>query len=246
MKTAKITRELTEKAVTAATFDPDGPGVQYLWDGKTTGFGVRLYPSGRKSFVVAYRSSPDSRMRFTVIGKVGQKKVRQAREEAGIILAGKEDSVVAFGDQEAATAQGRHRELARPSSSSIKGGVLIEKRRVDRRVGERRTGGFDKTVADHALIVDDRQKLVRIKDRKVRLTPKEFRLMRLLASEPGRVFSTTEIIKDAWASDSRASVEDVQQYVHLLRKKVEVDPKRPQLIVTFHGFGYGLELSAPK
>ena len=88
MKTAKITRELTEKLVAAATFDPDGSGVQYLWDEKTTDFGVRLYPSGRKSFVVAYRSSPANRMRFTVIGKVGREKVRQAREVAGIIASG--------------------------------------------------------------------------------------------------------------------------------------------------------------
>ena len=91
-------------------------------------------------------------------------------------------------------------------------------------------------------MVDERKKIVRIGDREIRLTPKEFKLFGLLTSEPGRIYSVAEIIDCAWASESRASVEDVQQYIYMLRKKLESDPKQPELIVTVHGFGYGLEL----
>jgi DNA-binding response OmpR family regulator len=117
-----------------------------------------------------------------------------------------------------------------------------EKRRANRRLGDRRADTVKTEATNQTLVIDDRQKLVRIGDRQVRLTPKEFKLLKLLASEPGRVFSSDEIVKDAWDSRSRASVADAQQYIHLLRKKVETDPKQPQLIITVSGFGYRLAI----
>jgi len=90
------------------------------------------------------------------------------------------------------------------------------------------------------LRIDDLRKEVRIGDRSVGLSPKEYQLLKLLHSTPGRVFSSDEILKALWRRSSYATRQDVQKYVYLLRKKLEEDPKTPELILTVRGFGYRL------
>ncbi|MCZ6829326.1 MAG: Arm DNA-binding domain-containing protein, partial [Gammaproteobacteria bacterium] len=119
MKKRKVNRELTEELVALLKYDPEGSKVQYVWDGKTTGFCVRLYPSGKKSYVVGYRARPNTRMKFAVIGKVGQMKVRPARDEAARILANNEDPIQEKQDQVAQDASNALAALRNPSMSKL-------------------------------------------------------------------------------------------------------------------------------
>ena len=113
---------------------------------------------------------------------------------------------------------------------------------VERRKHERRRAAPSSSEAGDTppLTIDDRRKVVAIKGREVRLTPKEYGLLALLASEAGRVFSSEEIVRMTWCSAERASLNDVQQYVHRLRRKLEVDAANPRWIITVKGFGYKL------
>jgi DNA-binding response OmpR family regulator len=92
------------------------------------------------------------------------------------------------------------------------------------------------------LVVDDLRKEVRVDSRVVALSPKEFQLLKLLASSPGRVFTTQEILEELWprSTTSYATGQDVQKYVYLLRKKLEENPAQPTLVLTVRGFGYRL------
>jgi DNA-binding response OmpR family regulator len=90
------------------------------------------------------------------------------------------------------------------------------------------------------LIIDDVRKEVRLEDRTVSLSPKEYRLLKLLASSPGRVFPTQEILTELWPGSPYATGQDVQKYVYLLRRKIERDTKNPRLVLTSRGFGYRL------
>jgi len=92
------------------------------------------------------------------------------------------------------------------------------------------------------LKIDDMAKLVTLDGKKIRLSRKEYALLKFLASEPGRVFSAQEIVGHLWAGKATAGANDAHQYIFLLRKKVEADPKRPQIIKTVAGFGYRLEV----
>ena len=87
--------------------------------------------------------------------------------------------------------------------------------------------------------IDDRTKTVTIDGEPVALSPKEYELLRLLASEPGRVFTNEEIINSLW-DGGRATSSDVKQYIYHLRIKIERDPQDPQLILNVKGFGYKL------
>jgi len=90
------------------------------------------------------------------------------------------------------------------------------------------------------LTIDDIRKEVRLKERTVSLSPKEYKLLKLLASSPGRVFTTDEILTELWPESPYATGQDVQKYVYLLRRKLERDPKNPELVLTSRGFGYRL------
>jgi DNA-binding response OmpR family regulator len=90
------------------------------------------------------------------------------------------------------------------------------------------------------LVIDDARKEVRLDGRPISLSPKEYALLTLLASESGRVFSSEEIRGRLWSANSYASPEDVQKYVYLLRKKFQDDPENPRIVLTVRGFGYRL------
>lgn len=90
------------------------------------------------------------------------------------------------------------------------------------------------------LSIDDEKKEVRLRGQPVELSPKEYELLRLLASRPGKVFSHREILEKIWAGSDFASSEDVKKYIYLLRNKLEQDPEEPRLILTVRGFGYKL------
>jgi DNA-binding response OmpR family regulator len=92
------------------------------------------------------------------------------------------------------------------------------------------------------LSINDNAKLVTLDGRKIRLSRKEYALLQFLATEPGRVFSAQEIVDHLWAGKGAAGTNDAHQYIFLLRKKVESNPRRPQVIKTVAGFGYRLDI----
>jgi len=88
--------------------------------------------------------------------------------------------------------------------------------------------------------IDDRSKTVTVGDSFLSLSPKEYKLLRLLASEPGRVFSSDEIIAHLWPDSDRAAANDVKQYIHLLRSKLYRSADIGDPIENIKGFGYRL------
>ncbi len=74
----------------------------------------------------------------------------------------------------------------------------------------------------------------------VRLTPSEFKILALLADEPGRVFTRRQIMEHLWASPYIGDERATDVHVSSLRRKLEHDPRRPERLVTVRGVGYKL------
>ena len=91
-----------------------------------------------------------------------------------------------------------------------------------------------------AIHIDDRSKTVTVGKSYLSLSPKEYKLLKLLASEPGRVFSSDEIIAHLWPDSDRAAANDVKQYIHLLRSKLDRSTDIGDPIENIKGFGYRL------
>jgi len=77
--------------------------------------------------------------------------------------------------------------------------------------------------------------------REIALTPTEYDILQLLASHPGRVFSSEEIFERVWKERYFQSNNTVMVHIRRLREKVEDDPSHPTLIKTVWGVGYKIE-----
>jgi Response regulators consisting of a CheY-like receiver domain and a winged-helix DNA-binding domain len=75
----------------------------------------------------------------------------------------------------------------------------------------------------------------------VNLTPKEYEILLLLASNAGKVFGAEEIFLKVWKEKYFNSNNTVMVHMWRLREKIEVDPKNPRLIETVWGVGYKIE-----
>ena len=74
----------------------------------------------------------------------------------------------------------------------------------------------------------------------VNLTRSEFQVLRLLAENPGQVFSRLEIMEELWQSEFSGDVRACDVHISNLRQKVERDPQDPELVLTVRGVGYRL------
>jgi two-component system KDP operon response regulator KdpE len=79
---------------------------------------------------------------------------------------------------------------------------------------------------------------VRVRNELRHLTPKEFNLLGVLVRNAGRVVPRTELVTEAWGEEYADAIDSLKLYIHYLRQKVEVDPERPDYILTSRGVGY--------
>jgi two-component system, OmpR family, response regulator RegX3 len=81
---------------------------------------------------------------------------------------------------------------------------------------------------------------VSVDGRPVALTATEFRLLALLARQPERTVSRRQIMEHLWRSEHVGDTRTLDAHVKNLRRKIEPDPGRPQLLATVRGIGYQL------
>lgn len=94
------------------------------------------------------------------------------------------------------------------------------------------------TVGD--LKLDTNTKEVIVKDERKHLTLKEYEILKLLMSQPGRIFSSEQIYENVWGEDA-VNTETIMVHIRKLRKKIEVDPKNPAYLKVVWGIGYKIE-----
>jgi two-component system KDP operon response regulator KdpE len=85
------------------------------------------------------------------------------------------------------------------------------------------------------------RRIVTVRGEEVKLTPREYDLLRLLVSYAGKVLTHRYILKEVWGTET--DVQYLRIYIRTLRQKLEADPEQPQLIVTEQGVGYRLRES---
>jgi two-component system, OmpR family, KDP operon response regulator KdpE len=92
--------------------------------------------------------------------------------------------------------------------------------------------------------VDFATRRVTVRGRHVRLTPKEFELLRYLAAHANKVLPHRELLQAVWGPDYGNEVEYLRVFVNQLRKKLEADPSKPIHLLTEPWVGYRLQLQA--
>ncbi|MFD2183511.1 response regulator transcription factor [Rhodoplanes azumiensis] len=88
------------------------------------------------------------------------------------------------------------------------------------------------------LSVDLVRRIVRVGERDVKLSPKEYDLLRLLVLHAGKVLTHKYLLGELW--DEHTDAQYLRVYVRQLRQKIEADPEQPRHILTETGIGYRL------
>jgi DNA-binding response OmpR family regulator len=113
--------------------------------------------------------------------------------------------------------------------------LIARIRAVTRRTGERPAQGG---ASLGPLELDTRGRRIFVEGEEIDLTPKEFDLLALLASDPGAVFRRSRILEDVWETTWLGSAKSIDVHVAALRKKLG----DPSLIETVRGIGFRLHV----
>ena len=89
------------------------------------------------------------------------------------------------------------------------------------------------------LSVDLVRRIVVVRDKEVKLSPKEYDLLRILVQHAGKVLTHKFLLSELWGPS--ADSQHLRVYVRHLRQKLEADPERPQFLLTETGVGYRLQ-----
>ena len=93
------------------------------------------------------------------------------------------------------------------------------------------------------VVVDESRRQVLVRGHQVELTPTEWAVLVALARSPGRVFTRFELINRTRGYDFEGYERTVDSHVKNLRRKIEADPRQPQIVQTVLGAGYRLGLA---
>ncbi|HQB32111.1 MAG TPA: response regulator transcription factor, partial [Erysipelotrichaceae bacterium] len=89
--------------------------------------------------------------------------------------------------------------------------------------------------------LDDATKQVLLDGNEIALTPKEYEILKLLMSNPGKVFSPREIYSIIWQEKPYGAENTVAVHIRHLREKLEINPAEPRYIKVIFGQGYKIE-----
>ncbi|HEX5999609.1 MAG TPA: response regulator [Hyphomicrobiaceae bacterium] len=111
------------------------------------------------------------------------------------------------------------------------------------RAALRRPGGariVEPVVRAGHLTIDLALRRVLVGDEPVRLSPKEYRLLQVLAQHAGNVVTHQHLLKEVWGNAHKEDAHYLRIFVRKLRSKIEREPSRPTILVTELGVGYRL------
>jgi phosphate regulon transcriptional regulator PhoB len=116
--------------------------------------------------------------------------------------------------------------------------LLARVKAVLRRSEARRAADQEEVFESGGLRIDFKSYEVTVDGRKISLSPTEFRLLKFLSRNPGRVYSREQILDRVWGDDAFVEPRTVDVHVRRLRAQIEKDLNSPNYIVTVRGAGY--------
>lgn len=101
-----------------------------------------------------------------------------------------------------------------------------------------RCAGMDYSYRVDGLEINDRNRTVTVDGREVKLTPIEYKILRLLVKERGKVLSISQIYESIWQMQAIGADNTIAVHIHHIREKIEQNPKEPRYLKVVWGTGY--------
>ena len=203
------------------------------------GYTVHAAPDGIAGIDVAVKSRPDVVVLDLILPKMDGlavcKDLRQKNPHMPILMLTAKDDVV---DKVLGLEMGADDYITKPFSlreleARIKS--VLRRARASVAAGD---GKDEVPIVRGNLRIDPVRREVTIAQRQIDLTPKEFDLLRLFASNPGRVFPRKYLLEKIWDYSYEGYDRTIDSHINRLRAKIEENPDNPQLVLTVWGIGY--------
>lgn len=117
----------------------------------------------------------------------------------------------------------------------VKARIKAILRRTASKSAKNRSGS---TIICGELVMEIENRRVQIAGKDIRLTSKEFDILKLLLNNPDKIYSREDLLSTIWGSGTPADARTVDVHVRRLREKIEGDPTKPQYVFTKWGSGY--------
>src|SRR5207249_10972799 len=203
------------------------------------GYTVNAAPDGIAGIDLATKNRPDVVVLDLMLPKMDGlavcKELREKNPQMPILMLTAKDDVV---DKVLGLEMGADDYITKPFS------LRELEARIKSVLRRTRTASSPDGVRDEAPImrgklrIDPAKREVTIGDRQVELTPKEFDLLKLFASNPGRVFPRKYLLEKIWDYSYEGYDRTIDSHINRLRAKVEENPENPQMVLTVWGIGY--------
>ncbi|HYE66168.1 MAG TPA: response regulator transcription factor [Pyrinomonadaceae bacterium] len=203
------------------------------------GYSVKTAEDGLAGVQAALHDHPDAVVLDLMLPKMdGLAVCRELREKAPYIpilmLTAKDDVV----DKVLGLEMGADDYITKPFSlRELEARIKSVLRRV-RTSGSTDGAGEEAPIVRGKLRIDPSKREVMVGERQVELTPKEFDLLRLFASNPGRVFPRKYLLEKIWDYSYEGYDRTIDSHINRLRAKIEENPENPQMVLTVWGIGY--------
>jgi DNA-binding response OmpR family regulator len=203
------------------------------------GYSVKTAEDGLAGVQAALNDHPDVVVLDLMLPKMdGLAVCREIREKAPYIpilmLTAKDDVV----DKVLGLEMGADDYITKPFSlRELEARIKSVLRRARKTVQTEGTGD-EAPIVRGKLRIEPSKREVTVGDRQVELTPKEFDLLRLFASNPGRVFPRKYLLEKIWDYSYEGYDRTIDSHINRLRAKIEENPENPQMVLTVWGIGY--------
>ena len=203
------------------------------------GYSVKTAEDGLAGVQTALQDHPDVVVLDLMLPKMdGLAVCREIREKASYIpilmLTAKDDVV----DKVLGLEMGADDYITKPFSLRELEARIKSVLRRARTAASTDGSGDEAPIVRGKLRIDPSKREVTVGERQVELTPKEFDLLRLFATNPGRVFPRKYLLEKIWDYSYEGYDRTIDSHINRLRAKIEDNPENPQMVLTVWGIGY--------
>jgi len=204
------------------------------------GYNVKTVEDGLSGVKAALDDRPDAVVLDLMLPKMdGLAVCKELREKISylpiLMLTAKDDVV----DKVLGLEMGADDYITKPFSlRELEARIKTVLRRSHNAVAAADGFGSEAPITRGKLRIDAEKREVSIGDRAVELTPKEFDLLKLFASNPGRVFPRKYLLEKIWDYSYEGYDRTIDSHINRLRAKIEDNPENPQMVLTVWGIGY--------
>lgn len=199
------------------------------------GFRVLTAGDGERALQLARREKPDLIVLDIMLpyrnGLEITRELRAERQVPIILLTARSDEA----DRIVGLEIGADDYIVKPFSPRE---VVARVKAVLRRSVRQQESERPQSVTSGSMSIVPSERVVRIDDRSIDLTATEFDLLHFLASHPRQVFTRDQLLDRVWGTEFIADESTVTVHVRRLREKIELDPSRPEYVLTVWGVGY--------